>query len=167
MRADPTDPLERLREEATEQTTALLLGLRNGASVVAWADAAIHASDAPDAALYEVSLTPPGDLSALRHALAPLAHDPVPERTVRAMLALAADDLAAGRRRADDTVRVLAQMRRMLPLPADVGESIDRLKDGHMLAEVGLGMTVDEAESRVREWLQSMGTGAAAARPLP
>jgi hypothetical protein len=167
MRVDATDPLERLRDEATEQTTALLLGLRNGAAVVAWADAAIHATDAPDAALYEVSLTPPGDLSALRHALTTLAHDPVPERTVRLMLALAADDLAAGRRGAADTLRVLAQMRRMLPLPPAVGDAIDRLKADHMLAEVGLGVTVAEAESRVREWLQPMGTGAAAARPLP
>lgn len=150
--------MTQLHDDATELRTALLLGLRQGPAAVAWADAMIHQLADPPAALFEVSLTPADDLSALRHALAPLCHDPVPERTVRAMLALAAADLDQGRRGAADTVRVLAQMRRLLPLPGALAEAMDDLEDGHMLALAGLGLTVEEAEARVRGWFAAMGT---------
>ncbi len=155
-----------LHDDATEHSTALLLGLRQGAAVVAWADAAIEATVDPPPALFDVSLTAPDDLSALRHALAPLCHHPVPERTVRAMLTLAADDLAAGRRDAANTVHVLAQMRRLLPLTGALAEMMDHLEDGHMLAIAGLGVTVAEAEHRVHEWLRTMGSRAADGAPL-
>lgn len=150
-----------LREQATDHSVALLLGLRQGAAVVAWADEMIHESLDPPTELFDISLTPPDDLSALRHALHPLCHDPVPERTIRAMLALTADDLASGRRDAANTVRVLAQMRRLLPLTGALAEMMDQLEDGHMLAIAGLGVTVAEAERHVYEWLRTMGGRAA------
>jgi hypothetical protein len=154
-----------LRDQATDHSVALLLGLRQGAAVVAWADERIHAADDPPSALFDISLTPPDDLSALRHALAPLCHHPVPETTIRAMLALAAADLAEGRRDAANTVRVLAQMRRLLPLTGALADMMDHLEDGHMLAVAGLGVTVAEAEQLVRDWLRTMGSRAAGDGP--
>lgn len=160
------DPPGTLRDQATDHSIGLLLGLRQGAAVVAWADEMIHATGDPPTALFDISLTPPDDLSALRHALHPLCHDPVPERTIRAMLALTADDLASGRRSAADTVRVLAQMRRLLPLTGVLADMMDQLEDGHMLAVAGLGVTVAEAERHVHEWLRTMGSRAADDGPL-
>jgi hypothetical protein len=156
-----------IRDAATDHRTALLLGLRAGAAVVAWADEVIHAVGDPPTALFEVSLTPPDDLSALRDALAPLCVDPVPDRTIGAMLELVAADLASGRRNAADTVRVLAQMRRLLPLRGALADMLDQLEDGHMLAIAGLGLTVEEAEQRVHEWMRAMGSRAAADAPPP
>jgi hypothetical protein len=143
-----------LQRGAAVQSTALLLGLVNGHDVVAWADGVIATSDAPHPALFDVSLTPPHDLSGLRVALQPLAGEGESPDLVREMLALAARDLATGRRSAADTVRVLAQMRRMVALPVGLDHELDALEDGHMLAQAGVEGTPAAAEARIRAWLE-------------
>ncbi len=142
-----------LRAEATFQRTALLLGLTNGHAVVSWADERLHTEAEPPAALAEVALTPPSDLSALRIALEPLADEPVTESIVRAMLREAALAVAADRRTVADTVHLFRQMRSMLPLTAELDEELDELTDVHMLAQVGIGPTVEEVETRIRAWM--------------
>lgn len=142
-----------LRNEATLHRTALLLGLTTGVEVVAWADARLHTEDEPPHALIELSLTGPSDLSALRIALEPLAIEPVPPDVVHEMLLRAARDLAAGRRNVHDTVHLLRQMRGMLPLSVELDAELDHLTDAHMLAQVGIGPSVEEVESTIRHWL--------------
>ena len=143
------------RQEATFLRTALLLGLRNGEDAVAWADARLHSESDPPPALVEVALTPPSDLSALRIALEPLAEEPVAEATVRAILREAALALSGGRRSVSDSVHLFRQMRSMLPLTADLDEVLDGFVDAHMLAQVGIGPTVEEVELRIRTWMES------------
>jgi hypothetical protein len=143
-----------LTSEATLQRTRLLLGLTDGAAVVAWADAhLIEHTDVP-AALVDVSLTAPSDLSALRHALLPLATEPADSASIEAVLREVATALVDGKRSASDTVNVLRQMRRMLPLPTATDEELDALVDTLMLAEAGIGATVTEAEAAVYVWAQ-------------
>ena len=142
-----------LRVDATFHRTALLLGLTNGQAVVAWADERLHTEAEPPAALVEVALTPPSDLSALRIALEPLADEPVTESIVRAMLRETALALADERRNVTDTVHLFRQMRSMLPLTAELDEELDEFTDAHMLAQVGIGPTVDEVEARISAWI--------------
>ena len=144
-----------LTSEATLQRTRLLLGLTDGAAVIAWADGhLVDHTDVP-AALVDVSLTAPSDLSALRHALLPLATEPADSASIDAVLREVAVALVEGKRSASDTVNVLRQMRRMLPLPTATDEELDTLIDTLMLAEVGIGATVPEAEAAVCEWAQT------------
>lgn len=144
-----------LRFEATRQRTALLLGLTGGEAVVAWADECLLADPAPHPALFDVSLTAPSDLSALRIALAPLADEPVPVEVVDAMLVRTAADLLDGRRSVADSMNILRQMRQMLPLSPALDGELDALVDAHMLAVVGIGETVDAVETRVVDWMRS------------
>jgi len=142
-----------IQARAQYYRTALLLGLRDGLEVVAWADEVIASGAEVPAELLEVSLTPALDLSALRHALLPLAGDGASAETVQAMLALCAGDHAAGRRSIADTVRVLAQMRRMVVLPDWLEHELDVLEDDHMLAVAGVRGEVGEVEARVGRFL--------------
>ena len=144
--------LESLTTQATLHRTRLLLGLTDGASVVAWADATLLASASPPAALIEVSLTPSDDLSALRDALLPISEDPESALVVEAVIHHVAHDLVSGRRGVKDTVSVLRQMRRMLPLPAAVDEEFAELIDALMLAEAGIGHSLADAEAAICRW---------------
>ncbi len=152
-----------LTAEAGLHRTRLLLGLTNGAAVIAWADARIlELADVP-AALIEVAVTPPDDLSALRHALLPLADEIESPALVEQILRDVAGDLVAGRRSPADTTTVLSQMRRMLPLPSAVDAELDGLIDTLMLAEVGIGASLHEATGAVVAWAQAYSTGARSA----
>ena len=141
-----------LKFEATLQRTRLLLGLTDGAAVIAWADERLLQLATPPSALLDVSLTPASDLSALRIALLPLAGEPEDPEAVTVVLREVAADLVAGRRRAADTVSVLRQMRRMLSLPVAVDTDLDTLIDTLMLAEAGIGASVADAQHAVLEW---------------
>ena len=148
-----------LTAEAGLHRTRLLLGLTTGAAVVAWADARIlELADVP-AALIEVAATPPDDLSALRHALLPLAPEAEVPLLVAQILQDVARDLVAGRRSPADTTTVLGQMRRMLPLPVAVDAELDELIDTLMLAEVGVGTSVPEATDAVVAWAHARADG--------
>lgn len=153
MQLDERRFMNHLQAKATYYHTALLLGLCEGREAVAWADVSIQTETDPHTALFDVSLTSPLDLSALRHAIAPLTVNPVPMPIVEEMLRLAADDLASGRRSVTDTVRVLAQMRRMLVLPAALGAQLATLENEHMLAGAGIGLSLAESEAQVVSWL--------------
>ena len=61
--------MEPLRDQATFYRAALLLGLIPGKAVQHWADAIIHREEAPAPALFDVTLTPADDLSAMRGAI--------------------------------------------------------------------------------------------------
>ena len=141
-----------LKFEATLYRTRLLLGLTDGATVIAWADERLLRLATPPSALLEVSLTPASDLGALRLALLPLAGEPEDPAAVTVVLQEVAIDLVAGRRRAADTVSVLRQMRRMLALPLALDADLDSLIDTLMLAEVGIGASVADAEHAVLAW---------------
>jgi hypothetical protein len=143
--------------EATLQRTRLLLGLTDGAAVIAWADAQLLQLAVAPPALLDVSLTPASDLSAMRMALLPLAGEPEDPAAVSAVLQEVAADLVAGRRLAADTVSVLRQMRRMLPLPVAVDADLDALIDTLMLAEAGIGASVADAEQAVLAWARGQG----------
>lgn len=145
-----------LTHEATLHRTRLLLGLIPGADVVAWADARLAEMSAPSAALHDVSLTAPTDLSALRHALLPLAEARESRAVIETILREVASDLVSGRRNVHDTASVLRQMRLMLPLPALVDTELDEMIDVLMLADVGIGASVDEAETAVRKWARAV-----------
>ena len=148
-----------LTAEAGLHRARLLLGLTTGAAVIAWADARIlELADVPDA-LIEVAATPPDDLSALRHALLPLAPEADESAHVGQILQDVARDLVAGRRSPADTTTVLGQMRRMLPLPVAVDAELDELIDTLMLAEVGIGTSVPEATDTVVAWAQAHANG--------
>jgi DNA-binding FadR family transcriptional regulator len=138
--------------QATFFRTALLLGLIPPDAVRLWADAAIESDPGPPHALIEVALAP-AELTALRDALRPLADEPEPYDVVRRILGLIAADLAAGRRSAADTVRVLAQMRRMTALPEDLLEELDAIEDDHMLAAAGVSDDLAAVQARMRQWL--------------
>lgn len=142
-----------LRDEASYLHTALLLGLLKGEDAVAWADRMIHEMSDPPHDLIELSLTAPEDLSSVRHALAPLAHERVPEAVMERTLRLIADEHVAGRRAPHDSLRVLTQLRRLLPLPAAMADAIRPFENEHMLASVRIGPSIDEVESRLGAWL--------------
>lgn len=141
------------RTEATFYRAALLLGLVSGERVIEWADAGVARDPEPPTALIDVGLTQPGDLSAMRDALQPLADDTETVAIVHGLLGLAAGALDSGRRSVGDTVRVLAQMRRMIALPPAMHIALDSLEDNHMLAAAGVVGSVPAAEADVRAWV--------------
>lgn len=157
-------------QHASLHRAALLMGLTNGASVIAWADDAIaNDADAP-AELFELAMVPPHDLSELRHALQPLAARAESRgevrgeslAVVRALLDRARNDLVQGKRSVLDTITVLAQARRFLTLPSEYLEVIDTLQDDHMLATAGITGDVADVETRVRCWLNQFAGGESA-----
>lgn len=149
-----------LGEAASYYHAALLLGLCRGDAVVAWADQVIATLAEPPVALAEVALTDPRDLTALRRAVQPLAHEPPTPATLIRLLGDAAHDLTQGRRSVADTVSLFAQMRRMLTLPSAIEHDLDHLQDTHMLAVAGVQGSVGAAEKLVWEWLAGFGAAA-------
>jgi len=134
--------------------TALLLGLVSPPSVIAWADGVIQGDSVPPPAIFDVALAG-AELTAVRMALQPLATDPEPWSVLQAVLALAARDLGADRRTVDDTMRVLAQFRRLPAVPGSVEAELDVLEDDHMLAQAGVQQhDLAEVRGRIRAWLE-------------
>jgi hypothetical protein len=144
-----------LTQEATLHRTRLLLGLTQGTAVVAWADQRLLDMTNAPLELLDISMTPPGDLSALRLALLPLSEEPESSAVLRIVLGEVARDLLEGRRSVHDTASVLRQMRLMLSLPTLLDAQLDPLIDILMLAEVGIGVTVETAEEGVLRWART------------
>jgi hypothetical protein len=111
--------------QATYYRTGLLLGMVRGDEVVRWAEEAIAAAAVPHRPLLEIVSTPPGDLSALRHALWPLVVDPEPAAVVEALLGRLDADLTSGERNAGDTITIVRQIRSMLRLPRDLYDGLN------------------------------------------
>ena len=147
---------------ASFHRAALLLGLTDGNTVIAWADEVIaHDTDAP-AELFELTMVPPHDLSELRHALQPLAARGESLSVVRALLDRVRSDVVHGNRSVPDTITVLAQARRFLTVPAHYFDAIDTLQDDHMLAVGGVTGDVAVIEERARVWLNQFAGGESA-----
>jgi hypothetical protein len=140
------------RDQATFFRAALLLGLVPGDAIIRWADDIILRDDAAPAALFDVTLTPTGDLTAMRDAIQPMADDRESPGIARAVLALAHADLAAGRRNVSDTVRVMMQVRRLVAVPDEYRLELFTTEGQFMLAEVGMA-DMHAIEARLREWL--------------
>lgn len=138
--------------EVTFQRAALLLGLRSPEEVQAWAESVLAAASTPPDALIDAVLAP-CELTALRAALAPAALDPEPPDVARRLLEAVAADVRAGRRSLDDTMHVLAQLRRLVALPREMAHTLDDLASGYMLAAAGVQRNLDDERARVADWL--------------
>ncbi len=142
----------RYRREAAFHRAALLLGLEAGPATIAWAEAALAAVDHPPAGLIEVAMTPAADLSALRHALAPI-EEVEPEGLTHALVDRAARDLNVGRRSLADTFTVLAQLRRGLTLAPDLEFRLAQFDNGYLLARARIAGDPVEAGTELEAWL--------------
>ena len=142
------------RDQATFYRAALLLGLTSGERVVSWAGAILREDPTTLPEIREVSLVPPGDLTALRAALQPLTAPRESNAVLRSVIGIAARDLASGRRSMRDTVTVLSQVRRHLTIPDAMQWAIDTLEGDYMLATAGVTAQLDTVEARVRAWLE-------------
>lgn len=110
-------------------------------------EAAFHRAE-----LIEVAMTPAGDLSALRHALA-LVEAPGPEGLTAALVDRAARELRDGRRSLTDTFTVLAQLRRGLTLAPELEVRLAQFDNGYLLARAGLAGDVAEVGADLEAWL--------------
>lgn len=144
--------LSSFAEEVTYQRAALLLGLRSPEDVQTWAEAALSADPTPPEALIDAVLAP-RELTALRAALAPAALELEPPGVVRRLLVAVTADVRAGRRSLDDTMHVLAQLRRLVAVPREIARTLDDLAGGYMLAAAGVERDLDEERARVADWL--------------
>ena len=141
------------REQATFYRAALLLGLVPCEIVVHWAEEIIAREPGVPHELLEVLLVAPGDLTALRFALQPLADETESQEVTHAIFAAVRHDLESGKRSVKDTVTVFSQIRRNLAVSAEVLDALDTLEDDFMLANAGVTGDVAGVERRVREWL--------------
>ncbi len=140
------------RDEATYLRAALLLGLVSCEQVVTWAMLTVEEEAAPSAEMIDLSLTPP-ELTALREALRPLAAlVENPETCVR-LLDAAAEDYLEGRRALADTLTVLQQLARNVPIPDAWAHAIKELIDDHMLTQAGVPGQRGEIAPRLERWL--------------
>ena len=146
----------RHRRHAALHRANLLLGLDRGESVVAWADAIIASEADPPHDLLDLAMTPADDLSALRHALLPLA-EPESAALVRAVLDRTGRDLASGRRSAADTVTVLAQIRHGLIPPGKLDRQIDHFHHEFLLATARVAGDPVAVGDRLTVWLARFG----------
>ena len=148
------------RDHATWYHASLLLGIVGGEEVIAWADRVIAGSDSHDDALTEVSLTAPGDLSALRFALQPACDGTVSTIVAAALFDRVGRELASGDRSVTDTFGLLKQARQMLKLATELDDAIRELAVANYLAihtpggEAGVGV-------RLSEWLSQFSGGEA------
>jgi hypothetical protein len=141
------------REQATFYRAALLLGLVPCEDVVRWAEEIVAREKSVPHELLEVLLVAPGDLTALRFALQPLADEKESPAVVRAIFRVVLQDLESGKRNVRDTVTILSQIRRNLAVAASVPDEIDTLEDDFMLASAGVTDDASGVERRIREWL--------------
>ena len=139
--------------QATFYRAALLLGLIQGDEVIVWAEQVIHLDPEPPAGVFDLVLTPPKDLSAMRDALQPLADESESVGILDGLLDRTRADLESGRRSLADTMRVFRQMRQMVTLPDDVRLAMDSLENEHLLATNGMGGDVATVDARTRAWL--------------
>ncbi len=139
-------------EEVTYQRAPLLLGLRSPEDVHAWAEAALAADPAPPEVLIDAVLAPQ-ELTALRAALAPAALERESPEVVQRLLVAMAADVRTLRRSLDDTMHVLAQLRRLVAVPREMAHTLDDLAAGYMLAAAGVERDLDDERARVAEWL--------------
>jgi hypothetical protein len=142
-----------ITREAAFYRAALLLGLTTGDAVIAWADRLIASDDEGAAALLDLTVIPPHDLSELRHALEPISARTDSPEMLRALFDTARANFAQGRRNANDTITVLSQARSFLKLPDAYSFAIQTLANDHMLAVSGIRGNVAEVEGRVATWL--------------
>jgi hypothetical protein len=141
------------REQATLYRAALLLGLVTCDTVVQWAEETVARENSVPHELLDVLLVAPGDLTALRFALQPLADGQESPAVLRSIFLIVLQDLNSGKRNAKDSVTILSQIRRNLAVTAAVSDEIDTLEDDFMLANAGVTGDVASVEQRVREWL--------------
>jgi hypothetical protein len=141
------------REQATLYRATLLLGLVACDTVVQWAEETVAREERVPHELLDVLLIAPGDLTALRFALQPLADEKESPAVVRSVFLIVLQDLNSGKRSAKDSVTILSQIRRNLAITAAVSDEIDTLEDDFMLANAGVTGDVARVEQRVREWL--------------
>lgn len=141
------------REQATFYRAALLLGLVTCEAVVEWAEDTVAREQSVPHELLEVLLVAPGDLTAVRFALQPLADEKESPAVVRAIFRIVLQDLESGKRNVRDTVTILSQIRRNLAVAASVLDEIDTLEDDFMLASAGVTDDAPGVERRIREWL--------------
>lgn len=141
-----------VRAHATWFRSALLLGLVQGEEVIAWADAAIAREQVHDDALADVSLTAPGDLSALRFALQPLCDAYESPAIAAALFDRVARDLGSERRSTADTYTLLKQARQMLTLPTEHDAAIRELLVANYLDLHTPGGN-DAVHGRIGAWL--------------
>lgn len=147
---------------------ALLLGLTNGATVIAWADDIIARDADVPKQLLDLAMISPDDLSELRHALQPIAAPTESPALLHALFDRARADLASGRRSAADTITVLRQARSFLAVPTDEYDAIALLQNDHMLATAGVIGSVDAVVTRLDAWLaQFAGAEATFLEELP
>ncbi|MFI5310348.1 MAG: hypothetical protein ACHQQ3_03880 [Gemmatimonadales bacterium] len=139
--------------QASFHRAALLLGLVRGETVVKWAEGVIEHDAQVPPPMFDVASTPPGDLTALRHALEPLADETDAPCVIRAILDFARRDLESGRRDTGDTVTILAQIRRFLTVPSVIIDELDTFQEDFMLASAGVVGDVANVDQRVRAWL--------------
>jgi len=147
-----------LRELATYYRAALLLGLVPCETVVQWAEDVIAREPEVPHELLEVLLVAPGDLTALRFALQPLADQKESLEVSRAIFDLIRADLESGKRNLKDTVTVFSQVRRNLSVSAEVLDDLDGFEDDFMLANSGVTGDVASIDVRVRAWLGQWAT---------
>lgn len=141
-----------VRTHAAWFRSALLLGLVQGEEVIAWADATIVREQLHDDALADVSLTAPGDLSALRFALQPLCDAYESPAIAAALFDRVARDLESERRSTADTYALLKQARQMLTLPTEHDAAIRELLVANYLDLHTPGGN-DAVHGRIGAWL--------------
>lgn len=145
--------MTRTADLATWYRTALLLGLESGPAVIRWAEALIDEDPLAPGAIFDVALTDPADLTALRFALQPMAHPVEPPAVTRAVFDRLRADLASGRRGIGDTVTVLSQIRRGVAVGPSTEAQLDRFEDDWMLAVAGVTGAADQVAAAMTEWL--------------
>lgn len=141
------------RDQATFYRAALLLGLVTCETVVDWAEEIIAREASVPHELLEVLLVAPGDLTALRFALQPLADERESPDVMRSIFRIVLHDLNSGKRNVKDSVTILSQIRRNLAVSAAALDEIDTLEDDFMLANAGVTGDVPGVERRIHEWL--------------
>jgi hypothetical protein len=142
-----------VEQNATYYRAALLLGVVRGEAVVAWAESVIENRPTPPIAVIEAAMTPPGDLTALRLALQPVAAPTESPEILSALFDRVRIDLLDEARDIRDSIRVLGQVRRHLTVTPHLSADIDTIEDDFMLATAGVTGDVAEVSARAQAWL--------------
>lgn len=95
------------------------------------------------------------EVTSQRAALAPASLASETPGVVHRLLESVAADVRTGRRTLDDTMHVLAQLRRLVAVPREITRTLDDISAGYMLAAAGVQRDLAEERARLAEWLQS------------